>query len=130
MSQPPFQNPQFQNPQFPITHYAGVQIATHSTIAAFLTVVRVEEIPAALSQRSNPVLIDIPEVQRRLSWLAPVQKWGGRLGRWIFNFLATWLLTQWLNAQLPNKDYLVPDWAKFNLQRQPDNKVILSPHEE
>jgi hypothetical protein len=130
MSQPPFQNPQFQNPQFPITHHAAVQIATHSTIAAILTVVRVEEIPAALSQRSNPVLIDIPEVQRRLSWLAPVQKWGGRLGRWIFNFLATWLLTQWLNAQLPNKDFLIPDWAKFNFERQPDNKVILKPLEE
>jgi hypothetical protein len=62
--------------------------------------------------------------------LAPVQKWGGRLGWWIFRVLATWLLTQWLNAQLPNKDFLIPDWAKFNFERQPDNKVILRPLEE
>jgi hypothetical protein len=96
---------------------------------ALLTVTRPEEIPAALAQ-GRPVLIDIPAFQWRASLLATVQKWGGKLVWWIVKFLAAWWLAQWLNAQLPTKDYLVPDWAKFNFVRQPDHKVILSPHEE
>jgi hypothetical protein len=92
-----------------------------------LAVTRAEEIPAALAQ-GKPVLIDIPAVQWRLSLLATLQKWGGKLGWWIINLLATLLVTQLLKVQLPNSDY-VPDWAKFNVHRQPDNKIILSSHE-
>jgi hypothetical protein len=104
------------------------------SFSAIFTVTRIEEIPAALAQ-GKPVLIDIPAVQWRLSLLARIQKWGGKLAWWIVNLLATFLLTQWLKAQLPNSD-VVPDWTKFNFERrQPDNKIILnpyipSPHEE
>jgi len=45
---------------------------------------------------------------------------------WLVKLLAGLLLTQWLLAQ----GLSVPDWAKFNFLRQPDNKIILSPHEE
>jgi hypothetical protein len=45
---------------------------TPDTFTAFLTVTRLEEIPAGLAQ-GKPV-IDIPEFQWRLSWLATVQK--------------------------------------------------------
>ena len=96
--------------------------------AAIVTVTSPQQIPAALAQ-GRPVLIDIPAVQWRLSLLATIRKWGGKLGWWLVNLLATFLLTQWLKAQLPNSDY-IPDWAEFNFLRQPDNKVILSPHEE
>src|SRR6516162_536953 len=52
--------------------------------------------------------------------------WGGRFGWWLLDFLVKVLLTQWLLAQ----GVSVSDWAKFNFLRQPDHKVILSPHEE
>jgi hypothetical protein len=99
---------------------------------AVLLVTHPGQIPAALSQ-GKPVLIDIPAFQWRASLLATILKWGGR---WLVGFLAAWWMGHWLDAQLPNKDYVVPDWAKFNFERrQPDNKVILnpyipSPHEE
>jgi len=102
-----------------------------------LLVTSPQQIPAALAQ-GKPVLIDIPAVQWRLSWLATLATilgWNG-LGGWLISFLAAWWLGMWLEAQLPNKDYLVPDWTKFHFERrQPDNKVILnpyipSPHEE
>jgi hypothetical protein len=113
-------------------HFAAAHLAGNfslSASAAILTVTRPEEIPAALTQ-GKPVLIDIPAFQWRASLLATVQA-GGKLGWWIFKLLATLLLTQWLNAQFPNtKDYLIPDWAKFNFERQPDNKVILKPPQE
>jgi hypothetical protein len=102
------------------------------SFSAIFTVTRIEEIPAALAQ-GKPVLIDIPAVQWRLSLLATILKWGGK---WLIGFLAAWWLGHWLDAQLPNKDYVVPDWTKFNFERrQPDNKIILnpyipSPHEE
>jgi hypothetical protein len=105
---------------------------TPDTFTALLIVTRPEEIPATLAQglaQRQPVLINIPDFQWRLSLLATIRKWGGRLAWWLVSFLATFLLTQWLKAQLPNSNY-VPDWAKFNFLRQPDNKVILSPHEE
>jgi hypothetical protein len=91
----------------------------------FLVVTRPEEIPAALAQ-GKPVLIDIPAFQWRASILATIQKWGGDFAWWLVKLLAGLLLTQWLLAQ----GLSVPDWAKFNFVRQPDNKVILSPHEE
>jgi hypothetical protein len=133
MSQPPFQNPQFQNPQFPATHHGAAIFVGQGAMAAILTVVRPEEIPAALSQHSNPVLIDIPEVQWRLSWLAyckTAAKLGGRFGWWVCKVLATILLTQWVNAHLPIQDHLFPDWLKFNFERQPDNKIILRPPQQ
>jgi hypothetical protein len=90
-------------------HFATAHLsASSSASAAILTVTRPEEIPAALAQ-GKPVLIDIPAFQWRASWLASIQKWGGKLGWWFFNFLATFLLTQWLNAQ----GVSVPDWAKL-----------------
>jgi len=55
---------------------------------------------------------------------------------WLVGVLAHLWLGMWLDAQLPYKDYLVPDWTKFHLERrQPDSKIILnpyipSPHEE
>jgi hypothetical protein len=99
-----------------------------------LTVTRPEEIPAALAQgiaERRPVLIDIPAFQWRASLLAAVQKrkWLGKFAWWLFNFLATFLLTQWLLAQGLSVP-AVPDWAKVNFVRQPDHKVSLSPLEE
>jgi hypothetical protein len=132
MPEPPFQNDPRSQGLPPRQQFAAANLAGTSSFiasAAILTVTRPEEIPAALAQ-GKPVLIDIPAVQWRLSLLATVRKWGGKLAWWIFNLLATWLLTQWLYAQLPTKDYLGPDWAKFNFERQPDNKVILRPQEE
>jgi hypothetical protein len=92
---------------------------------AVLLVNSVDQIPAALAQ-GKPVLIDLPAFQWRASLLATIQKWSGSLGWWLFDFLVKLLLTQWLLAQ----GFSAPDWAKFNFVRQPDNKVILSPHEE
>jgi len=92
---------------------------------AVLLVTSPQQIPAALAQ-GKPVLIDIPAVQWRLSLVATIQEWGGNFAWWLVKLLATFLLTQWLSAQ----GLSAPDWAKFNFQRQPDNKVILSPHEE
>jgi hypothetical protein len=130
MPEPPFQNDMRSQGLPPRTNIHATMHLTESpdSFSAILMVTRVEEIPAALAQ-GKPVLIDIPAFQWRLSLLAAIRKWGGKLGWWIFKLLATWLLTQWLNAQLPNNDY-APDWAKFNFLRQPDNKVILSPPEE
>jgi hypothetical protein len=128
MPEPPFQTDMRTQGLPPRHHSAAAQFAgtsTFSASAAILTVTRPEEISAALAQ-GKPVLIDIPAFQWRLSLLATVQKWGGKFGKWLFNFLATFLLTQWLLAQ----GLSVPDWAKFNFVRQPDHKVILSPHEE
>jgi hypothetical protein len=90
-----------------------------------LTVTSLQQISAALAQ-GKPVLIDIPAVQWRLSLLAAIQERGGNFAWWLVKLLATVLLTQWLLAQ----GVSVPDWAKFNFQRQPDNKIIISPHEE
>ena len=131
MPEPPFQTDMRSQrlPPRPQAHSVSAVFAGTGSLTAILTVTRPEEIPTALAQ-GRPVLIDIPAFQWRLSLLATVRKWGGKLAWWIFNLLATWLLTQWLNAQLPDKGYLIPDWAKFNFQRQPDNKIILSPHEE
>jgi hypothetical protein len=130
MPEPPFQNDMRSQGLPPRTNIHATMHLTESpdSFSAILTVTRPEEIPAALAQ-GKPVLIDIPAFQWRLSLLTTIRKWGGRLALWIVNFLATFLLTQWLKAQLPNSDY-VPDWAKFNFERRPDNKVILSPHEE
>jgi len=94
---------------------------------ALLVVTRLEAISAALAQR-RPILIDIPAVQWRLRLLARVQGWGGRLAGWLFDFLATFLLSMWLTSQLHN--FSIPDWARFNFLSQPDNKVILTPLEE
>jgi len=98
---------------------------TADTFSAFLTVTNPQQIQAALAQ-GKPVLIDIPAVQWRLRLLARVQTWGGDFAWWLVKLLAGLLLTQWLLAQ----GLSVPDWAKFNFLRQPDNKIILSPHEE
>jgi hypothetical protein len=111
-------------------HFATARLSgSSSASAAILTVTSPEEIPAALAQ-GKPVLIDIPAFQWRASWLATIQKWSRSLAWWLVPFLAAWWLSHWLDAQLPNQDYIVPDWAKFNFLRQPDHKVILSPHEE
>jgi hypothetical protein len=129
MPEPPFQTDMRSQNLPPQTLRAGTGSINVQGSPTVLLVTRPEEIPAALAQ-GKPVLIDIPAFQWRASLLATVQG-AGKLGWWIFKLLATLLLTQWLNAQFPNtKDYLIPDWAKFNFQRQPDNKIILSPHEE
>jgi hypothetical protein len=131
MPQPPFQNdPRSQD--LPPGHTLRAQTGSYTVYGspAVLLVTRPEEILPALSQH-RPVLIDIPTVQWRLSLLATIGKYGGKLAWWFISLvLAPWLLTSWLDAQLPNKDYLVPDWAKFHFQRQPDNKVIIIPIEE
>ena len=128
MPEPPYQTDmrtQGLPPRPPMAHPASAVFAGSGSLTAILTVTRPEEIPAALAQ-GKPVLIDIPAVQWRLSLLATVQKLRGKVGWWLFDFLVKLLLTQWLLAQ----GLSVPEWAKFNFERQPDNKVILSPHEE
>jgi hypothetical protein len=130
MPEPPFQNDMRPQGLPPRAHLATAVFAGSGSLTALLlTVTRPEEIPAALAQ-GKPVLIDIPAVQWRLRWLATVQEWGGSLVWWLVKLFATLLLTQWFNAQMPTKDFLIPDWAKFDFLRQPDNKIILSPHEE
>ena len=135
MPEPPFQNDMRSQGLPPRTTHNLVPEAGSLSLQgspAVLLVTSPQQIPAALAQglsQRQPVLIDIPAFQWRASWLATIRKWGGQLGWWLVNLLATFLLTQWLKAQLPNSGY-VPDWAKFNFLRQPDNKVILSPHEE
>src|SRR5438034_4834727 len=102
MPEPPFQNDmrtQGLPPRPPMAHPAGAVFAGSGSLA-LLTVTRPEEIPSALAQ-GRPVLIDIPAFQSRASLLATVQA-GGKLGWWIFKWLAALLLTQWLNAQFPN----------------------------
>ena len=134
MPEPPFQNDMRSQgvPPRPVIHATMHARETPDSLVVLLTVIRPEEIPAALAQ-GKPVLIDIAAVQWRLSWLAAIAKWGGM---WLVGFLMHWWLGHWLDAQLPSKDYLVPDWTKFHLERrQSDNKVILnpyipSPHEE
>ena len=101
---------------------------TADTFSAFLTVTNPQQIQAALAQ-GKPVLINIPAVQWGLRSLATVQHWSGKLGWWIVKVIATWLIIQWLNAQLPNTGLPFPDWAKFHLELHGD-KVIVSPHEE
>jgi hypothetical protein len=122
--------------QMPLSQPTPIRATVHfsgssgfSASAAILTVTRPEEIPTALAQgiaERRPVLIDIRAFQWRASVLATVQKWGGSFAWWLVKLLATFLLTQWLLAQ----GVSVPDWAKFNFLRQPNHKVILSPHEE
>ena len=139
MPEPAFQNDMRSQGLPPRAHPATAVFAGSGSLTALLlTVTRPEEIPAALAQ-GKPVLIDIPEVQRRLAWLATLATilgWSGKFGLWLVGVLAHLWLGMWLDAQLPYKDYLVPDWTKFHLERQqPDNKVILnpyipSPHEE
>jgi len=101
--------------------------------AAIVTVTRPEEIPAALAQR-QPVLIDIPAVQWGLRRLKTVQGWSGTLGWFIVKVIVTWLIIQWLNAQVPNTGLPFPDWAKLHLETHGDkvivNPYIPSPHEE
>jgi len=142
MPEPPFQNDMRSQALPPQTTHHQVAVNVMSVSVALLTVTRPGEIPAALAQglsQRRPVLIDIPEVQRRLAWLATLATilgWSGKFGLWLVDVFAKLWLGMWLNAQLPTKDYLVPDWTKFHLERQqPDNKVILnpyipSPHEE
>jgi hypothetical protein len=124
MPEPPFQN-DMRTQGLPPRLRAETGSFSMQGSPAVLLVTRPEEIPAALAQ-GRPVLIDIPAFQWRASLLATVQKWGGEFGWWLVKTLAALLLTQWLLAQ----GLSVPDWAKFNFVRQPDNKVILSPHEE
>ena len=124
MPKPAFQNdPRSQ--ALPPGHFVRPRAAS----PLVLLVTRPEDILPALSQ-GKPVLIDIPAFQWRLSILARAQKWGGSLGRWLISLLLGWMLTNWLDANLPDKNHPVPDWAKFNFQRQPDNKVIITPIEE
>jgi hypothetical protein len=96
-------------------------------------VTRPEEIPAALAQ-GKPVLIDIPTIQWGLSGLKTVQGWSGTLVWWIVRVIATWLIIQWLNAQVPNTGLPFPDWAKLHLETHGGkvivNPYIPSPHEE
>jgi len=136
MPQPPFQNDMRVQNLPPRTSNADVGFVHRSPWVLLVT--RPQQIPAALAQ-GKPVLIDIPAVQWRLSWLATLAAilgWTGKFGLWLVGVLAHLWLGMWLDAQLPYKDYLVPDWTKFHLERrQPDSKVILipyipSPHEE
>ena len=136
MPQPPFQNDMRVQNLPPRTSNADVGFVHGSPWVLLVT--RPQQIPAALAQ-GKPVLIDIPAVQWRLSWLATlaaILAWTGKFGLWPVGVLAHLWLGMWLDAQLPYKDYLVPDWTKFHLERrQPDSKVILnpyipSPHEE
>ena len=139
MPEPPFQN-DMRNQALPPRAQPATAgfVGSGSLTALLLTVTRPEEIPAALAQ-GKPVLIDIPAVQWRLSWLAKLAAilgWTGNFGLWLVGVLAHLWLGMWLDAQLPTKDYLVPEWTKFHLERwQSDHKVILnpyipSPHEE
>src|SRR5262245_4931871 len=129
MPEPPFQHDmrsQGLPPQPQRTLHASISVQGSPAV---LLVTSAQQIPAALAQgiaERRPVVIDIPAFQWRASL---VQKWSGKLAWWLFNLLATWLLTQWLDAQLPTKDY-APEWAIFNFLRQPDHKIILSPNEE
>ena len=136
MPQPPFQNDMRVQYLPPRTSNADVGFVHGSPWVLLVT--RPQQIPAALAQ-GKPVLIDIPAVQWRLSWLATLAAilgWTGKFGLWLVGVLAHLWLGMWLDAQLPYKDYLVPDWTKFHLERrQPDSKIILnpyipSPHEE
>jgi hypothetical protein len=141
MPEPPFQNDMRSQdlPTRPTAHSISAVFAGSGSLTAnAILVTRPEEIPAALAQ-GKPVLIDIPAVQWRLAWLATLATilgWSGKFGLWLVDVFAKLWLGMWLNAQLPNKDYLVPDWTKFHLERrQSDSKVILnpyipSPHEE
>ena|SRR6516165_12030722 len=132
MPQPPFQNdPRSQD--LPHSHTLRPQTGSFTVYGSptVLLVTRPEEILPALSQ-CKPVLIDIPAVQWRLSILATlarIKKYGGVLAFWLFLGLAHWLLNSWLDANVPDKTHIFPDWAKFNFQRQPDNKVIITPIE-
>jgi hypothetical protein len=123
MPEPPFQN---DMPPRPTAHPASAVFTGAGLLTALLTVTRPEDIPAALAQ-GKPVLIDILAVQWGLRSLATVQKWSGKLGWWIVKVIATWLIIQWLNAQVPNTGLPFPDWAKFHLELHGD-KVIVSPH--
>jgi len=136
MPQPPFQNDMRVQNLPPRTSNADVGFVHGSPWVLLVT--RPQQIPAALAQ-GKPVLIDIPAVQWRLSWLATLAAilgWTGKFGLWLVGVLAHLWFCMWLDAQLPYKDYLVPDWTKFHLERrQPDSKIILnpyipSPHEE
>ena len=136
MPEPPFQNDMRVQNLPPRTSNAHVGFVQGSHWVLLVT--SPQQIPAALAQ-GKPVLIDIPAVQWRLSWLATLAAilgWTGKFGLWLVGVLAHLWLGMWLDAQLPYKDYLVPDWTKFHLERrQPDSKVILnpyipSPHEE
>jgi hypothetical protein len=131
MPEPPFQNDmRSQSPPPRRPHMATGFV--HGSPAVLL-VTSAQQIPAVLARgitERRPVLIDIPAFQWRASLLATVQKWSGKFGWWLVLFLVSWWLGHWLDAQLPNQDYLVPDWAKFDFVRQPDHKIILSPHEE
>jgi len=126
MPQPPFQNDMRVQNLPPRTSNADVGFVHGSPWVLLVT--RPQQIPAALAQ-GKPVLIDIPAVQWRLSWLATLAAilgWTGKFGLWLVGVLAHLWLGMWLDAQLPYKDYLVPDWTKFHLERrQPDSKVIL-----
>jgi len=98
-----------------------------------VTVTRPEQIQAALAQ-GKAVLIDIPAVQWGLRRLKTVQGWGGKLGGFIIKAIVTWLIIQWLNAQVPKTGLPFPDWAKLPLGTHGDkvilNPYIPSPHEE
>jgi hypothetical protein len=94
-------------------HSAGAHLPGAGSLATDAVVVtRPEDIPAALAQ-GKPVLIDIPAVQWGLRSLATVQKWSGKLGWWIVKVIATWLIIQWLNAQVPNTGPSLPRLGKI-----------------
>src|SRR5262249_43594216 len=100
--------PSFQNGQRPPDQIIAPSLLEDADTVfgvGIVTVTSPEQIPAALAQ-GKPVLIDIPAVQWRLSWLVTIAKW---VGMWLVGFLMHWWLGHWLDAQLPNKDYLVPD---------------------
>jgi hypothetical protein len=135
MPEPPFQNDMRSQdlPPRPTAHSASAVFAGSGSLIGLLTVTRPEEIPTALAQR-QPVLIDIPAVQWGLRRLKTVQGWGGTLGWFIVKVIVTWLIIQWLNAQVPNTGLPFPDWAKLHLETHGDkvivNPYIPSPHEE
>jgi hypothetical protein len=135
MPEPPFQNDMRSQglPPRPTIHATMYATETPDGFIALLTVTRPEDLPAALAQ-GKPVLIDISKIQWGLRWLKTVQGWSGTLGWFIVKVIVTWLIIQWLNAQVPNTGLPFPDWAKFNLETHGDkviiNPNIPSPHEE
>jgi hypothetical protein len=130
MPEPPFQNDMRVQDLPPRTSNADVGFVQGSP---WVLVTSPQQIPAALAQ-GRPVLIDISAVQWGLRRLKTVQGWSGTLGWFIVKVIVTWLIIQWLNAQVPNTGLPFPDWAKLHLETHGDkvivNPYIPSPHEE
>ena len=134
MPEPPFQNdPRSQDPP-PRQHFAAATLAGTSSLTAsalILTVMRPEELPAALRQHETPVVIENTQANTRLrrdfELLLRWQRWKDTYRLLLIGVLLLIVLAQMVIA---NRYKLEADWHVKWKVIEMGGKITLTPSEK